>query len=236
MSSSRYRDDRDDRRYPPSSQNRFPPSSHAHDSRPPSYPSAYPPPSHFSNDSSGSRFAPVVAGGSRSYDERGNYSSGSGGGGSAYASSSRYDDRRDRTGRDYVERAVGRDTRGAVGGDFRNSSTQTSQGRTGKAREDDRIFASGYTTTLSHSKRHISLDFRFHVPTDRDSNLSSTRSRWTEFFESICIQASSSSRKSFLRTIRNESYSFLSSFFRFGSTSGRLSWHGTGGTLTNSRN
>ncbi|GAA5997689.1 hypothetical protein JCM5350_003985 [Sporobolomyces pararoseus] len=152
MSSSRYRDDRDDRRYPPSSQNRFPPSSHPHDSRPPSYPSAYPPPSHFSNDSSGSRFAPVVAGGSRSYDERGNYSSGSGGGGSAYATSSRYDDRRDRTGRDHVERAVGRDSRGAVGGDFRNSSTQTSQGRTGKAREDDRIFASGYTTTLSHSR------------------------------------------------------------------------------------
>ncbi|GAA5960624.1 hypothetical protein JCM3765_005880 [Sporobolomyces pararoseus] len=156
MSSSRYRDDRDDRRYPaapPNSQNRFPPPSLPLDSRTPSYPSAYPSPSHFNGDGGGSRFAPAVAGGSRSYDDRGNYSSGGGGGGGpAYASSSRYDDRRDRSGRDYVERAIGRDTRAPVGGDFRNSSPQTSHGRMGKAREDDRIFASGYTTTSNNAR------------------------------------------------------------------------------------
>ena len=117
MSSSRYRDDRSNGAYPPRhgppprDYYPSPSSSHPYDSRAPyASSSTYAPPPL----DTGSRFAPPVGG--RSFDDR-SYSSYPSNG-PAYASSSRYDDRRDRSGREYDDRSA----RDARTGDYRPRS------------------------------------------------------------------------------------------------------------------
>jgi len=104
MSSSRYRDDSTNGAYPPRhgppprDYYPSPSSSHPYDSRTPyASSSTYAPPPL----DTGSRFAPPAGG--RSFDDRGY--SGYPSNGPAYASSSRYDDRRDRSGREYDDRS-----------------------------------------------------------------------------------------------------------------------------------